>query len=68
MSDAAEPEPCVFCSFRRSHTTKCPVGQNKRLRELLREAALQITYLHEKFRETGSGNAVIARIESELAR
>lgn len=33
-------------------------------KELLAEAALQIEHLHEKFGETGSGNAVLARIKA----
>lgn len=37
-----------------------------RLEEALREAALQIEYLHEKFQETGSGNAVLAKIGEAL--
>lgn len=32
----------------------------------LREAKLQIEYLHDKFQETGSGNAVIFKIDSLL--
>jgi hypothetical protein len=36
------------------------------LRAALAEAVLQIEYLHEKFRETGSGNAVVARIRNLL--
>ena len=31
------------------------------------EAKQQIEYLHGKFQETGTGNAVIARLESALA-
>lgn len=34
---------------------------------LLREAVLQIEYLHEKFRETGTGNALIEIINNYLA-
>ncbi len=34
--------------------------------EALREAKLQIEYLHGKFKETGSGNAVIAKIDAAL--
>jgi hypothetical protein len=30
--------------------------------DLLREAKNQIEYLHQKFQETGSGNAVIEKI------
>ena len=37
-----------------------------RLEEALSEARLQIEYLHGKFKETGSGNAVLARIDSAL--
>jgi hypothetical protein len=33
---------------------------------LLREARLQIEYLHDKFQETGSGNAVLARLDAAL--
>lgn len=33
----------------------------------LTEAELQIEYLHEKFSETGSGNAVLAKIRAALA-
>lgn len=36
--------------------------------DLLDEAHLQIEYLHKKFGETGSGNNVLARIETELAK
>lgn len=35
--------------------------------EALTEAKLQIEYLHEKFKATGSGNAVLAKIEAALA-
>jgi hypothetical protein len=40
--------------------------ENAELRAALNEAVLQIEYLHEKFRETGSGNAVVARIRNLL--
>lgn len=33
---------------------------------VLKEAKLQIEYLHGKFKETGSGNQVLAKIESVL--
>jgi hypothetical protein len=36
----------------------------ERLRAALEEARLQIEYLHDKFRETGSGNAALARIDA----
>ena len=35
--------------------------------EAAEEAKQQIKYLHGKFQETGTGNAVIARLESALA-
>lgn len=37
------------------------------LAEAAEEAKQQIKYLHGKFQETGTGNAVIARLESALA-
>ena len=37
------------------------------LAEAAGEAKQQIKYLHGKFQETGTGNAVIARLESALA-
>lgn len=39
-----------------------------RLREVLSDAYLQIDYLHGRFQETGSGNAVLARINDVLER
>lgn len=41
---------------------------NAELNDGLVEAVLQIEYLHEKFQETGSGNAALARIRSLLSR
>lgn len=38
------------------------------LRGVLREAKLQIEYLHDKFQTTGSGNAVLAKISAALNR
>ena len=38
------------------------------MREALGEAERQIEYLHDKFSETGSGNAVLARIRAALAK
>jgi hypothetical protein len=38
-----------------------------RLRAALRDARLQIEYLHGKFQATGSGNAVLARIDAALS-
>lgn len=39
---------------------------NKRLREALEEAKLQLEYLNQKFPETGTTNAVLTRIETAL--
>jgi hypothetical protein len=36
--------------------------------EVLREAARQIEYLHEKFRATGSGECVLAQISAVVAK
>ena len=36
------------------------------LLEALKEAQLQIEYLHEKFKATGTGNTVLARIQIVL--
>lgn len=36
----------------------------KALEEALTESILQIEYLHGKFQETGSGNAVLSRLKS----
>lgn len=38
------------------------------LTEALHDARLQLEYLSEKFGETGTGNTVLARINSVLAR
>lgn len=38
----------------------------KQLVDTLADAKLQIEYLQEKFQETGTGNAVIARLERTL--
>lgn len=36
--------------------------------DVLKEAKLQIEYLHKKFGETGSGNSVISRIETVIEK
>lgn len=36
--------------------------------EMLKEAAAQIQYLQDKFQETGSGNAVLSRIDSLIEK
>lgn len=41
--------------------------ERERLIDVLHETRLQIEYLHGKFAETGSGNAVIAKIDLALA-
>lgn len=38
------------------------------LYEALREAKLEIEYLHSKFGETGTGNKVLSQIEQALAK
>jgi hypothetical protein len=38
------------------------------LYEALKEARLQIEYLHGKFQETSSGNNVLAKIDNALAK
>lgn len=51
-----------------SHEEVWNVTENaaKRVVDTLREARIQIHHLQEKFGETGSGNAIVARIESVL--
>ena len=44
-----------------------PADLTDALAEASEEAKQQIKYLHGKFQETGTGNAVIARLESALA-
>lgn len=36
--------------------------------DVMEEAVLQIRYLHDKFKETGSGNATIAKLEERIAK
>jgi hypothetical protein len=38
------------------------------LLEALEGAKLQIIYLHEKFKETGSGNGELAKIDAAIAK
>jgi hypothetical protein len=42
------------------------VNSHDALVEALKEASLQIEYLHEKFQPTGSGNGLLARINAAL--
>lgn len=42
------------------------VAENERLRETLRESILQIEYLHNKFKPTGSGICVVFRARAAL--
>lgn len=48
----------------------CPTWERdmQGLLDLLAEAQRQIVYLHEKFNATGTGNAVLSRIEAALAK
>ena len=43
------------------------MGHNNRLRSALQDAITQIEYLHEKFKETESGNVVLAHCRAVLA-
>lgn len=61
-------ETSDFCEFIRiwmSGYAKCEAERDK-LAGVLREAKLQIEYLHEKFQETGTGNTILARIDAVL--
>jgi len=40
----------------------------KDMYEELKEAKLQIEYLHDKFKVTGTGNTILARIDNTLAK
>lgn len=42
------------------------MNENEELRALLAEARLQIEYLQDRFRQTGSGNGVLAKINAVL--
>lgn len=44
-----------------------PDPARAKLVEALKNAKLQIEYLHEKFKQTGSGNHVLAQIDAALA-
>lgn len=46
----------------------CLIAAAPDLASALREAALQIEYLHEKYGETGSGNGTLARARAALAK
>jgi len=41
-------------------------SENARLRDIVQECTIQIAYLHEKFAETGTGNAVLARARAAV--
>lgn len=43
------------------------INSHEALVEALEEARIQITYLHGRFRPTGSGNKVLAQIDAALA-
>ena len=36
--------------------------------EVLKDAILEIEYLHDKFKTTGSGNATLAKIDAAIAK
>jgi uncharacterized protein YllA (UPF0747 family) len=38
------------------------------LADVIKEAILQIEYLHNKFQETGTGNAVLSRLKAALEK
>ncbi|MBS0343807.1 MAG: hypothetical protein JSS56_25155 [Proteobacteria bacterium] len=59
------PEYLVWWHYAGPFVTPADVAA---LRATLREARVQIKYLHEKFQETGSGNGVLARIDAALAQ
>ena len=71
---------CVKCNKLEPHVSECFMkgmiqtisaliaAREQPLIEALREAKLQIEYLHSKFKETGSRNAVIAKIDLALAK
>lgn len=51
----------------RRHVAFLTVERYEAMVDALREAKLQIEYLHGKFTATGSGNAVLAQIDSVLS-
>ena len=51
-----------------SHEVKKRWNSHPELVEALEEAKLQIEYLHGKFKETGTGNAVLTKIEQALSK
>lgn len=62
----AEGQVIALCPLPVAEHLAALETENERLREASREALLQIRYLHAKFQETGSGNAVIAQLEAAL--
>lgn len=61
---------CGMFSTERFHEDDIPyipADLTDALAEAAEEAKQQIEYLHGKFQETGTGNAVIARLQSALA-
>lgn len=61
------PDCLPHISYRRGALSEAERAQQP-LIDLLDEARLQIEYLHEKFGATGSGNNVLARIDTALAK
>ena len=64
MAEQSSPQTTPPTKY---ETVKSIIEDRDRLRAILAEARLQIEYLHEKFGETGSGNAVLARITEALS-
>lgn len=56
-----------FSQGPRSALMREAAAEIERLREVLAEAGRQIEYLHERWKPTGSGAAVLARIRGALA-
>lgn len=59
-----ENETCVECWT--SAIIALIERREKPMVEALKEAKLQIEYLHDKFNETGSGNSALAKIDAAL--
>ena len=55
--------------YRKEHEANARLmAEAPNLLAALRDAALQIEYLHDKFQKTGSGNAVLFTINAAIAR
>jgi len=49
------------------HLAKC-WNMHEELVQAVEQAKMQIEYLHEKFQETGSGNAVLSKLDRVLEK